>query len=102
MQDRQHGSVAGGIEKLVAVPGRGERTRFGFAVAHDARNDQVRIIECSTRGMSERVAELSAFIDRAGRLGCCMAWDSAGEGELPQQAGRSLPILPDGWRTLDL
>ena len=36
MEDRQHGPVRNGIEHLVGLPCRGQRTRFRFPVADDA------------------------------------------------------------------
>jgi hypothetical protein len=51
MQDRQHGSVAHRIKKLVAVPGRGERTGFCFSIADHACHNEGGIIECSAIGV---------------------------------------------------
>ena len=38
-------AVADRVEKLVAVPTRGQRPRFGLAVADDAGHDQVGVVE---------------------------------------------------------
>jgi hypothetical protein len=40
MQDRQHRTVGGRIEKLVGMPGRGQRAGFRLAIADHARDDQ--------------------------------------------------------------
>ena len=69
MQDRQHRAVGGGIQEFVGVPGGCERPGFGFAIADDAGDDQVGIIEHGAEGMAEGVAELAAFVDRAGHSG---------------------------------
>ena len=53
MQNRQHGTVCDGIEKLVRMPRGRERTGFGLAVADDAGDDQARIVEYG----AERVAQ---------------------------------------------
>src|SRR5438034_4794574 len=53
------------IDELVAVPTRGERARLRLAVADDARDDKVGIVEDRTVGMRERVAELPSQIGRA-------------------------------------
>ena len=85
MQDRQHGAVARGIDELVRVPARGERAGFRLAVADDARDDEVRIVEGGAIGVRERVTELAAFVDRSGRLGGRMARDAARKGELAKE-----------------
>ena len=51
MQDRQHRAVMRRIEELVGMPGSGERTGFGLAVADHAGDDQIRIVECRAIGM---------------------------------------------------
>ena len=68
MQDRQHGAVAHRVEELVRVPAGGERAGFRFAIAHDAGDEQVGIVERRAEGVGQRVAQLAAFVDRAGRL----------------------------------
>ena len=40
MQDRQHGAVGGRIEKLVGMPGGGQRPGLRLAVADDAGDDE--------------------------------------------------------------
>ena len=69
MQDRQNGPVACRIEKLITVPTGGERPRFGLAVANNAGNDQVRVIEGGTEGVAQAVAKFASFVDRSGVSG---------------------------------
>ena len=45
VQDRQNGAVGGRVEELVGVPGGRERAGLGLAVAHDARDDEIGIVE---------------------------------------------------------
>jgi len=45
MQDRQNCAVGGRIEELVGMPGRGQRAGLGFAIAHDAGDDETGIVE---------------------------------------------------------
>ena len=85
MEDRQHATVASRIEKLVAVPTRGQRARLRFAVAHDAGDDQIRIVECRAVRMTQRVAQFAAFVDAARCLRCNVAGNAAGEAELLEQ-----------------
>ncbi len=63
VQDRQHGAVADRVEELVAVPAGGQRAGLGLAVADDAGDDQVGIVERGAEGVRERVTELAAFVD---------------------------------------
>ena len=52
MQDRQHRAVARGVEEFVGVPTCRKRTGFGFAVADDAGDDQIGIVEGRAIGVS--------------------------------------------------
>ena len=45
VQDREDGAVTDRVEKLVRVPARRERARLGLTVTHDARDDEVGIVE---------------------------------------------------------
>ena len=44
-------------------------------------------------GVGQRIAELAALMDRAGRFGCCMTRNAAGKGELPEKAAHPFLIL---------
>ena len=92
MQDRQHRAVARRIEKLVGVPGRGERPGLGLAVADDAGDQKVGIVEGRAVGVGERVAEFAAFVDRSRRLRRRMARNAAGERELPEQLAQTFCV----------
>ena len=67
------------------MPARRQRARLRLAVADDADDDEVGIVEGRAERVDERVAELAALVDRAGRLRSRMARDAAGERELPEQ-----------------
>jgi hypothetical protein len=45
MQDRQHRAIGGRIEKLVGMPGRGQRARLRLAIANDAGDDERGVVE---------------------------------------------------------
>jgi hypothetical protein len=77
------------------VPARRERAGLGLAVADHAGHDQVRIVERRAVGVRERIAELAALVDRAGRLGSHVARDPAREAELLEQAPHALLVLAD-------
>jgi hypothetical protein len=67
------------------VPSGGQRPGFSFAVADDACHDQVGVVERGAVGVGQGVAELTALVDRLGRLGRHGGGDAAGKGELPEQ-----------------
>ena len=63
VQDRQHGTVGHRTEKLVGVPGGGERSGFRFAITDHARNHQFRIVEYRSERVTQRIAKLTALVD---------------------------------------
>ena len=63
VQDRQHGSVADWVEELVGMPGGRQGACFRFAVAYDAGDDQVGIVERGAKGMAERIAQLATLVN---------------------------------------
>ena len=95
VQDRQHGTVRRRIEELVRVPARRERPRLRLAVADHAGDQQVGVVEGSAVGVAERVAELAALVDRAGRLGCDVAGNATRERELTEQLLHALGVAGD-------
>ena len=95
VQDRQHATVPRGIDELVAVPPGGERARLGFAVADDAGDDQVRVVEGGSIGVAQGIAELPALVDAARSLRRHVARDAAGEAELLEQPLHPFRVLAD-------
>ncbi|SAL79986.1 hypothetical protein AWB67_05548 [Caballeronia terrestris] len=93
VENRQHGAVAHGIEKLVRMPRRGERPGFRFAVADHTGDDEVRIVERGTIRMRQAVAQFAAFVDRAGRLRRDMRTDVAGKRELLEKFLHALDVF---------
>ena len=79
VQDRQDRTVAARVEELVRVPARGERSGLRLAVADDAGDQQIRIVEGCPESVHERIAELATLVDRARRLRCCVARDPPGK-----------------------
>ena len=69
VQDRQHRAVGARVEEFVGVPAGRQRAGLRLAVADDAGDDQVGIVEGRAVGVDQRVAQLAAFVDRARRLG---------------------------------
>jgi len=95
VQDRQDDAVGDGIDELVGVPAGRERPGLGLAVADDGRDEQVGVVERGAVGVGERVAELAALVDRAGRLGGDVRGDAAGEGELREEALQAFLVVRD-------
>ena len=94
VQDREHGSVGGRVQELVRVPARRERPSLRFAVADDARDEEVGVVEGGAEGVGQGVSELAALVDRARRLGRDVRGDPARERELAKE--RAQPVLADG------
>src|SRR5262249_45664664 len=84
-------------EEFIAMPARGQWTGLGFAVAYDAGDDQVWVVERGAIGMAEGVAEFPTFMDASGGFGSNVARDAAGEAELLEQLLHPLHILADVW-----
>ena len=85
MQDGQHRAVGDRVEKLVGLPGGGQRPGLGLAVADDAGDDQAGIVERRAEGVAEGIAEFAAFMNRPGRRRGHVARNAAGEGKLLEQ-----------------
>ena len=77
------------------MPGRRQRPGLRFAVADDAGDDQIGIVEHRAISVRQRIAEFAAFMDRARRLGRGMAGNAAGKGELPEQPAHARLVLRD-------
>ena len=61
-------AVAARAEELVRVPARRERPRLRLAVADDARDDEIGIVEHRAERVAERITQLAALMDRARAL----------------------------------
>ena len=95
VQDRQHGTVVRRIQELVRLPARRERAGLGLAIADDAGDDQVRVVERRPVGVRQRVAQLAAFVDRAGRFRRDVARDAARPRELAEQPAQPAAVALD-------
>src|SRR5262249_5967874 len=68
VENWEHTTIAGRVEEFVAVPAGGKRPRLGLTVAHNASDDEVRVVESGPIGMAERIAEFAAFVNAARRF----------------------------------
>jgi hypothetical protein len=66
VQDRQHRAVGSRVEELIGMPGSRERAGLRLAIAYHAGDDQVRVVEGRAEGMAQRIAELTALVNRTG------------------------------------
>jgi hypothetical protein len=87
------GSTAPSRAGLVRVPRGRERPGLGFAVTHDAGDNQIGIVERHAVGMRETVAKLAAFVDRAWCFRRDVAADVAREGELLEELLHPFHVL---------
>ena len=90
LQNREYRAVAPRIQEAHAFPRSLERPGLRFAVADDARRDQVGIVENRAERVRERVSQLTTLVDGAGRRDAHVAGDAAWRRELtyePEQAG---------------
>jgi len=92
VQDREHRPARCRVEELVRVPRAGRRPGLGLAVADDAGDDQVRIVERGAERGRERVTELTAFVDRARDRGRQVAGEAARPREVPNEASETFTI----------
>ena len=95
VEDVEDRAVVDRVQELVGMPGGGQRPGLGLAVADDARNDQVRVVERGPVGVRDRIAELSTLVDRPGRLRCRVAGNSIRKRELLEQLLHPLGVLGD-------
>src|SRR5262249_6292691 len=79
MQDGQDGSIRSRIKESIAVPRCRERAGLRLAVAHDARDDQVRVVECRAVRVGKSIAEFPSFMNGARRFRRRMARNSTWE-----------------------
>src|SRR5215468_10125006 len=95
VKDGQNRPVPRWVEEFVGMPARRQRSGFRFAVADDAGNDQIAVVERRSVGVRDGIAELTALVYRTGRLRRHVAWDAAGERELGEQALHALFVARD-------
>ena len=95
VQDGQHSAIADRVQELVGLPRSRQRAGLSFTVANGAGNDQIGVIESSTKSMSDGVTQLAALIDGTRSLGCNVGGNTAGERELLEQFLHALFVAAD-------
>ena len=95
MKDGQNSTIAYGVEEFSGVPGGCQRTGLGLAIPNGYRDDQIRVIKGSTKGMRQAIAQLAAFMNGAWQLRRAVTADTARKGKLPEQLQHANCILAD-------
>src|ERR1700689_1566504 len=85
MQHRQDRSIANRIQELVRMPRGRERTGLSLAIADYDRDDEIRIVEGCPVSMRDGIAQLTAFMNRTGRLRRAVRADSARKRKLLEE-----------------
>src|SRR5579863_8351166 len=97
MQNGQNRSIPRRIEKLIGMPTRRQRTRFGFTVANYAANQQRWITKSRAICVRDRVAQFPSLMDRAGSFGSRVAGNAAGERKLLEEFSQSVLGFRNIW-----
>ena len=95
VQDRQDDTVGRRVHELVGLPRGGKRTGLGFTVAHHGHGQQARVVHDGAIGVAERVTELAALVDGAGRLGRKVTRNATGVGELAEELLQAGLVIGD-------
>ena len=77
------------------MPARRERSGLGLAVADDAGDDQILVVEGRAIGVAQRIAEFAAFMNAARRFRGNVAGNASGEAELLEQPLHAASVLAD-------
>src|SRR5437867_3565004 len=95
MEDREYAAVARGVKEFITVPTGGERSSLGFAIADDAIDNQVRVVEGGPVRMAQGVAQFPALVDAAGCFRGDVAGDAARKAKLLEQLLDAFRVLAD-------
>src|SRR5450759_2042073 len=77
------------------MPRRGQRSGFRLAIADDAGDNEIGIVEHRPERMAERVAQLAALMDRARTLRRCVAGHASRKRELNKELPKPRLVLAD-------
>src|ERR1700730_3188169 len=102
MQDWQHRAIGRRIEKLVGMPRAGQGSGFRLAIADDAGDDEIGIVEHRAERVTERIAQLAALVDRSRALRRCMAGNSSWKRKLNKELPQPGLIRADVWIDLSV
>ena len=84
------------------MPASRQGARFGFAVANDAGDDQIGIVESGAIGVDERITQFPAFMNGAWRFRRYVTGNAIRPGELSEQPMESVAAAVDGGITLGI
>src|SRR6202158_3067363 len=95
MKDGKHRAIARGVQKFVGMPTGSQCPGLSFAVADDATDDQIRVIEGGAIGMSQRITQFAAFMNGAGGFRRYVTGNPVRPGKLAKQPLQSVPAALD-------
>ena len=95
VKDRQNHPVGRRVQEFVGMPARRQRSGLRLAVADDAGDDQIGVVEGRSVGVRDGIAEFAAFVNRAGRLRRDVARNAARERELGEEPLHALFVGRD-------
>ena len=79
------------------MPRRGQRSGFRLAVADDAGDNEIGIVEHRPERMTERITQLAALVDRARTLWRCVARNASRKRKLNKELPQPGLVLADVW-----
>ena len=79
MEDWENSTITDGIEELIAVPARSERTSLSLAVTDHGQSDEIRMVEDSAESVSDGVTELTTLVETTRLFRCSMTANSTRE-----------------------
>src|SRR5208282_580755 len=82
------------------MPSRGQRSGFRLAIADDADDDEIGIVEHRPKRMAERVPQLATLVDRPWALRRCVAGNPSGKRKLNEELPQPGLILANVWINL--
>src|SRR5690349_13165253 len=77
------------------MPAGRQWTGFGFAITHDAGDEQVRIVKHRSKGVAQGISQLTALMNGARCLRSYVTGDAPGKGELFEEPAHAFFVLRD-------
>ena len=95
VKNRQNRAVPHGIEKVDRLPASFERASLRFAVANNAGDYQIGIVERRAESVNQRVAKFAALVHRVRDVRTAMAGHAARRRELAEHKPQAVFIAGD-------
>ena len=102
MKDWQNRAVSHRIEEVDRLPASFQRAGLGLAIADDAGDNQIRIVEGRAEGVNQRVTKLSALVHGVRDVRPAVARHAARGRELAEHQPQAVFIVCDLWVNLSV